>query len=199
MIIETEEHPDWYHHVEGMRCLILGTYPPSAKRRNYPFYYPNKSNRFWETLAKVADHQLVFTENEDAVVERIGLMEQLKVGVENLGHVIERIDGSAEDKKITIKEYRDILSIIKKSPKLRTILLTGYSSNTNTYDDFLRYLAQNGIHIERLKKPKAKDSFYITVESREIKVIVGNSTSRAALSVKDESLVEQFKLAIFNE
>ena len=123
MIVEIEEHPNWYHHVEGMRCLILGSYPPSAKRRNYSFYYPNKSNRFWDTLAAVAGRKLEFFDKESAVAERIGLMEELKIGVENLGQVIERIDGSAEDKKIKIKEYRDILGIIKEVQILRIFYL----------------------------------------------------------------------------
>jgi G:T/U-mismatch repair DNA glycosylase len=48
-----ECHPDWYYPVQGMRTLILGTFPPHPDKRHYEFYYPNRQNRFWGVMPKL--------------------------------------------------------------------------------------------------------------------------------------------------
>ena len=74
-----ERHPDWYYPVQGMRTLILGTFPPHKKKRKYEFYYPNNQNRFWKVMAEIASTELLQTEGTQAVEERRRLMTQLKV------------------------------------------------------------------------------------------------------------------------
>jgi hypothetical protein len=71
-----ECHPDWYYPVQGMRTLILGTFPPHPDKRHYEFYYPNRQNRFWGVMAKIASTELLQTEGTEAVEERKRLMTQ---------------------------------------------------------------------------------------------------------------------------
>lgn len=192
-----EKHPDWYHDVPQMRTLILGTYPPVSHRWSYEFYYPNKINRFWKILARIAETTLSNLDDKDkAKKERIAIMEKLQVGVQNLGKTIEREDGCASDNKIKILDYQDILTIIKKARYLENILLAGYSGKTNTYKDFLKYLDKHEIHYSIPKKIKAGDNFPIMVGEKVINVIVGNSTSTNAFKVSDDMLYRQFKEAI---
>jgi G:T/U-mismatch repair DNA glycosylase len=191
-----ECHPDWYYPVPGMRALILGTFPPHRDKRHYEFYYPNRQNRFWKVMAKIASHQIVFNAGTPAVEERKRLMEQLKVGVQNMGKTIVRDGKSSADKDIEITEFQDILAIINENGSLQTILLTGYSNKTSTYREFVRYLNEKQVRHNAPEKAKADDEFAAQFK-KPITCIVGNSTSMAAArGVRFERLLEQFKSAI---
>lgn len=196
MTKEIEFHPNWYHDIPNMRTLVLGTYPPGKHKWSYEFYYPNKLNRFWKIMAMAAETSLLEFKGLEAVNERKALMEKLQVGVQNVGKKIERKDRSASDDKIKILEFQDILGIIKKSPSLKRILLTGYSSKTSTYSDFMRYLEEKNIEHTYPSKIKAGETFAVTVNERVITVLIGNSTSTAARGITDAVLLKQFKEAM---
>ena len=138
-----EYHPDWYYPVQGMRALILGTFPPHNAKWDYEFYYPNSQNRFWDVMAKIANTKLSLNEGPQAVEERKRLMTQLKVGVQNIGKIIERDGVSSADNDIVITDFQNILGIINENDSLQAILLTGYSGKTNTYDSFVRILRKS--------------------------------------------------------
>jgi G:T/U-mismatch repair DNA glycosylase len=193
-----ETHPNWYRDVPKMKCLILGSYPPHEKRRHYPFYYPNSTNRFWNILAKIAKKELVYTkkltekEQLKAVEERYEIMRLLNVGIQNVGLEIKRKDDSADDNKITIEKFQDILSIIKKHNELEKILLVGYSAPNSTAKAFLKYLNSNDISY-KIEGIKVNAEFSINVFNRKIKCVILNSTSRRAGSVTEDDLLKQFK------
>lgn len=195
--IKKEEHPEWYYHIPDMRTLILGTFPPYKDKRDFEFYYPNNQNRFWNVLAKIENCTLKAHEGQDAVEERKKLMKELKVGVQNIGKIINRKGESSLDIDIEILEFQDLLDIINKSEKLEAILLAGYSGKNSTYQSFIRYLKINDIKHNAPKKPIAGCEFSIQCK-RPIRCIVGNSTSRSAVraGVSFEMLIEQFKKAI---
>jgi G:T/U-mismatch repair DNA glycosylase len=199
-----ETHPDWYRDVPKMKYLILGSFPPHESRRDYPFYYPNSSNRFWDILAKIAKKKLAYvkklTEKEKlkAVEERYEIMRLLKVGVQNIGLEIKRKNNSADDKDIEIEKFQDILSIIKKHNELEKILLSGYSAPNSTAKSFLKYLDSKNIPYNvKAKDIKANKEFSITIFSRKIKCVILNSTSRRAVGITEDELVKQFKRHFF--
>jgi G:T/U-mismatch repair DNA glycosylase len=193
-----ESHPDWYYPVPGMRALILGTFPPHADKRHYEFYYPNRQNRFWGVMAKIAKTELSVNEGPRAVEERKRLMTQLKVGVQNMGKTILRDGVSSADKHIEIIEFQDILGIVNGNESLQAMLLTGYYDKTSTYRSFVKYLAEKGIHHSPLPE-KVRAGYEFTAQFKKpITCIIGNSTSMAAAgSVSCEDLLKQFKSAIF--
>lgn len=197
-MINVEVHPDWYYPVDGMRTLILGTYPPHESRWSYPFYYPNRVNNFWPVMAAIQGLSLTSFEGERAVLERKKLMENVRVGVQNLGLRIERKGRGASDNDIRITEYQSILSIINSNTSLERILLTGYSGKTSTYKDFIKYLKQNNIKYSKPEEVKAGFEFILETE-RPIVCLIGNSTSPSARrkGVTVDILKEQFKKAIF--
>jgi G:T/U-mismatch repair DNA glycosylase len=192
-----ECHPDWYYPIQGMRTLILGTFPPHPDKRHYQFYYPNRQNRFWGVMAEIAKTKLLHTEGTQAVEERKRLMAQLKVGVQNIGKTILRDGKSAADQDIEITEFQDILGIINENDSLQTILLTGYSGKTSAYRSFVKYLAENQVKHCPLPE-KVKADYRFTAEfKRPITCIIGNSTSMAAArGVSFASLLKQFESAI---
>ena len=105
-----------------MHTLILGSFPPHKSKWHYEFYYPNKANHFWKILAHFGKHQLKYFEGSPAVQERQALMKTMKVGVQNLGRIIERKGISSLDTNIRLLEFHDVLSIIKAHPELKQIL-----------------------------------------------------------------------------
>jgi len=212
-----ETHPDWYRDVKDMKYLILGSFPPPEIRRDgkpgwdYPFYYPNSTNRFWKILARILDPNKPLksakklTENEklEAVEERYKIMCSLKVGVQNMGLEIERRNNSARDSDIDIKKFQNIRSIIESHKGLEKILLSGSSDPSSTAKSFLRYLKEewkDKFKDISYKDVKAKDievnydfDIFVFNRPKPIKCIVVYSTSTAARKVKEETLLKQFK------
>jgi len=194
-----EDHPDWYYPVRGMRTLILGTFPPHSGKRHYEFYYPNSQNRFWKVMAEIAKHQIVFNAGTPAVEERKRLMEQLKVGVQNIGKTILRDGESSADNDIEIIETQDILGIINQNDSLQAILLTGYSGKTSTYRSFVNYLAEKRIPHSPLPEKVGAGYEFTAHFKKPITCIIGNSTSGAAARVSGARLLKQFRSAIIRD
>jgi G:T/U-mismatch repair DNA glycosylase len=189
-----EIHPPWYRDVSPMRTLILGSFPPHPGKWAYPFYYPNRLNRFWKILADLAGTALLSGkgEYEQAVEERYAIMVKLEVGVQNLGYEINRKGKSALDTDIQIISFHDIVGIIETHPELERILLPGYSAFHSTARSFLRYLEQKEIETSAIGKMKAEEKFEIAFRGRTIECIILNSTSPAS-KISYEVLLEQFK------
>ena len=189
----TEEHPNWYKDVSPMRCLILGSFPPHPSKWAYPFFYPNRRNRFWKILADLAGESLQSTKDNRvlAVEERYCIMKKLEIGVQNLGLEIERKNKSALDTHIKIIKFQDIISIIETHPELERILLPGYSALNSTARSFIKYLQQNGIKISEIDQIKPDTIFKMDFNGRSIECVILNSTSPAS-RVKYDFLLEQF-------
>ena len=189
----TEEHPNWYKDVSPMRCLILGSFPPHPSKWAYPFFYPNRRNRFWKILADLAGESLQSTKDAKAlaVEERYFIMKKLEVGVQNLGLEIERKGKSALDTHIRIIKFQDIISIIETHRELERILLPGYSALNSTAKSFIKYLQQNGIKISAIDRIKPDTLFMMEFRGRTIECVILNSTSPAS-RVKYDFLLEQF-------
>lgn len=211
---ETEVHPEWYYDIPDMTTLILGTFPPPANdktkgghtSRHYDFYYPNKHNRLWPVLATLAGHDIKNDKDAEAVEERKQIMRHLKVGLQNMGKVIERKDKSAKDRDIEIKEYNNIFDIIDRhSTTLKTIVLTGHSGKTSTYRAFIDYINRESHDSNKAElilalgiKPQAELSFILKYKTNQFTCIIANSTSPLTRRhVSFEKLIKQFSKAVF--
>ena len=186
-----ELHPNWYRDISPMRYLILGSFPPSPERRDYPFYYPNLRNRFWRLLADVAGAKLSWKKT-DSDKERYAIMQQLQAGVQNLGQEIERKGKSALDTHIKITRFQDIRSIIEAHQELQRILLPGFSAEHSTARSFLRYLRETDIKHSAIELVRPENAFEIYIAGRSIDCVVLNSTSTAS-RIKYEVLLDQFR------
>ena len=189
-----EEHPNWYRDVSPMRCLILGSFPPHSTKWAYPFFYPNRRNRFWKILADLAGESLQSTKDNKALAvdERYSIMKKLEIGVQNLGLEIERKGKSALDTHIKIIKFQDIISIIETHPELERILLPGYSAEHSTAKSFIKYLQQNCIKVSEIDQVKADTLFKMEFKGRLIECVILNSTSPAS-RIKYDFLLEQFR------
>lgn len=176
-LFQREEHPNWYHNIPAMTTLILGSFPPHENKRDYPFYYPNTQNNFWKILSAIAGTTLQYWSGEEAVAERKVLMEQLKLGVENMGKTIQRKGSSARDTDIEIMEFHPVFSILDKHPELSCILLAGYSAKHSTFQSFCNYLRLNTVEFIPPANIKSGESFSFSYKGRRITCILLHSTS----------------------
>lgn len=91
--------------------LLIGTLPPE----NVKFYFSNSSNtRLWDILKSLNENKEIICHgsNELNEVEKIKLLDSLKVGISDIIYEYKRDDfKSTKDKHIEPKKYNDLLQI----------------------------------------------------------------------------------------
>lgn len=129
MVFDSETHPFQPFLPEGMRVLMLGTFPPSAKRWTMEFYYPNWINDMWRIMG------LNFFGNKDYFCDNqqkryhIDLIKQFltdnKIGMYDTGTKVSRLKGNASDKYLQIDSAIDLDSYVKRFPTIEAVMTTG--------------------------------------------------------------------------
>lgn len=191
---ESETLP-WKEYIpSNAKMLILGTFPTKKSNRTFEFFYPNKANRFWPTLARVANIPLTEFNGESAVIQRKTILDALQAGISDTGHKILRQKESSLDDNLFPIEFTDVFKILKEHPTIHTILLTSSSKGNSALNWLMAYCELNNMS---LKMPDGKLPREVTVDilNRKIKIIAVNSPSRAA-SISDEALYEMYSEVI---
>lgn len=199
----SETHPVWDIEIPEVKTLIIGSYLPRKEVRNFDFFYPNFKNRMWPTLARIAGAPLHINLSPSKLrQERVEILKALKVGMVNMGQRIERLKASSLDKDIRIKEYHDILGLLRAKPEVKKILLSGYSGYSSAFETFKRYLREEGLQCDwpKNKEKRALARFKLNFSDREITCVLMNSTSPASrkAGVTDDLLFEQFRQEILS-
>lgn len=127
--IPIETHP-WNPFVpDGARVLIMGTFPPQAKRWSMDFYYPNRTNDFWYMMGVIFfGHReaLLMPDGKRFNLEAIKrLLTEKGIALSDTGHRIRRLQGNASDKFLEIVEPVNLRGLIDIMPHLRDIATTG--------------------------------------------------------------------------
>lgn len=126
---ELEVHP-WEPFIpEGAKVLIMGTFPPQAKRWSMDFYYPNRTNDFWKICG------LIFLGDKDALclpgekkfdVDAIrGLMTTKGIALNDTARRVRRLKGNASDKYLEIVEPVPLYDLLARMPQCRAVATTG--------------------------------------------------------------------------
>ena len=126
-----EIHPWKWYVPAGAKSIIIGTFPPTFRNWSYNYFYPNKNNFFWRILARIAGKPLQYFSGEEAVEERRIILDQLKIGVSDMGKIIRRTDGNSSDENLEIVEYMDIFRILEEKPSLRKIIFTSSTGKSS--------------------------------------------------------------------
>lgn len=192
----TETHPNWFYDFSPMKTLILGSFPPHQSKHAFPFYYPNKQNRFWKVMSQISGIALQadFSDTEKVIEERKAIMRKLSVGIHDVALQIVRKNNSSLDNNIEIVTYQDIVSIVQNHPEMERILLLGFSAKSSAAYSFLKYLEAEKIKSEFPSdfSIKANNFFSVFIDDRKIECVILNSTSSAS-AVQVPQLVEQFR------
>lgn len=127
--LEIESHP-WPPFIpEGAKVLIMGTFPPQAKRWNMDFYYPNRTNDFWKIIG------LLFLGDKDALLipgtkdydeNKIrALLTENHIALNDTVRKARRLKGNASDKFLEVVEPVPIFDLMRQMPLCHTLATTG--------------------------------------------------------------------------
>lgn len=127
--IEIESHP-WEPFIpQGAKILIMGTFPPQAKRWNMDFYYPNRTNDFWKIMG------LIFLGDRDALLlpgqkdydlnAIVSLMTEKKIALNDTVRKARRLKGNASDKFLEIIEPVPLFELLQDMPDCHAVATTG--------------------------------------------------------------------------
>ncbi len=200
-----EEILPWKEYIpENANKLILGTFPTKKQNRDFEFFYPNKNNKFWKVLARIANKKLSnFEINEEgkllAIKERKEILDILNLAITDMGARVLRQNNSSLDNNLFPLEFTDVFSIIQNHPKIKTIILTSSSNKGNSaLSWFASYCLINKVNFQLNQKNK---NFPLTteiiLEGNIIKVVVVYSTSGLA-GKSEDFLVDLYKKVIIS-
>lgn len=196
-----ETHPNWFYDFTPMKTLVLGSFPPHQSKHSFPFYYPNKQNRFWKVMSVISRIELVasLSDAHKAMEERKAIMRKLNLGIHDIALKIKRKNNSSLDSNIEIVEFQDIISIINNHPELEQILLLGFSAKNIAAQNFIKYTENQKLLTKYPVdfKMGSENVFFIYNQNRQIKCVILNSTSSASRITLNE-LVSQFSKYINN-
>ena len=196
---KTETHPLKWIIPEGAKTLICGTFPPVRSRWSYEFFYPNKRNHLWPVLAAVAGKTLQHFEGQPAVDERKELLEQLKTGITDMGHTIERLVQNSADENLAIVEFMDIRQLLTDHPTIEKILFTSSSGKVSAVGWFTAYAKQVGWQFKFLKAARPwKAEFLFGGRMIQLRVLYSPSP-RAANRISREKLVDLYRNEILGD
>lgn len=127
--LEIETHP-WEPFIpEGAKVLIMGTFPPQAKRWSMDFYYPNRTNDFWKICGMIflGDKDALYLPEEKrfklpAIRE---LLTEKGIALNDTGRRVRRLKGNASDKFLEIVEPVPLYDLLSRMPECRAVATTG--------------------------------------------------------------------------
>jgi len=112
--------------------LILGTFPTAEINRGaYEFFYPNPNNDFWRVLFQVAEKKLDDYKQAEPIEIRKQVLEDLKLGIGDIGKKISRQKDSSKDDNLFPIEYTNIFLILETYSTIRKIIITSSSGGNS--------------------------------------------------------------------
>jgi G:T/U-mismatch repair DNA glycosylase len=127
--VNVEEHPFEPFLPVGARLLMLGTFPPAAKRWAMRFYYPNFTNDMWRIfgLCFFGDKQH-FVRQEEKTYDLgsiVTFLEKEGIALFDTATRIVRTTGTASDKDLQIVEETDLKAMLRQLPECRAVVTAG--------------------------------------------------------------------------
>ncbi len=124
-----ERHPFEPFLPTDAKVLMLGSFPPQAKRWSIEFYYPNFINDMWRILG------LIFFGDKDRFVDVAAKKFKLndivdfctKTGIAmyDTASAVRRLKDNASDKFLEVVTPTDIPALLRKIPRCQAIVTTG--------------------------------------------------------------------------
>ncbi|MCM1310626.1 MAG: uracil-DNA glycosylase family protein [Bacteroides sp.] len=126
---ELERHP-WPPYIpQNAKVLIMGTFPPQPKRWAMDFYYPNRTNDFWQIMGLIFLNNRYALYNQQtklydlAAIKR--LLDDKGIALNDTARTVRRLKGNASDKFLEIVEPVPLEELLAQMPRCRAIASTG--------------------------------------------------------------------------
>lgn len=124
-----ERHPFEPFLPENAKVLMLGSFPPQAKRWSMEFYYPNFINDMWRIMG------LIFFNDRNRFVDVAAKKFRLDdivdfctgtgIAMYDTATAVRRLKDNASDKFLEVVTPTDIPALLMKIPKCQAIVTTG--------------------------------------------------------------------------
>lgn len=127
--LEIESHP-WQPFIpDGAKVLIMGTFPPQAKRWSMDFYYPNRTNDFWKIcgLLFLGDKDALLSDDRKTYdIDKIrSLMTEKRIALNDTVRKARRLKGNASDKFLEVIEPVPLFALLSEMPGCHAVATTG--------------------------------------------------------------------------
>jgi G:T/U-mismatch repair DNA glycosylase len=195
-MLSSELHPWNWYVPQGAKSVIVGTFPPTENRWSFNFFYPNRHNHFWPILAHIAGRELQSFAGEEAVAERKSILQDLQVGVVDMGRAIYRKASCSSDENLHVIRYTDIFRMLDEYPSIRKLIFTSSTGNVNAVRWFKDYLTENG---QFYPLPKGPRPLYRKLQLRGKlyqTVFLYSTSPRVGATISPEALTELYRAAI---
>ena len=194
MELEIESHP-WPPFIpEGAKVLIMGTFPPQAKRWNMDFYYPNRTNDFWKIcgLLFLGDKDaLIIPGTKDYDIDKIrALMTEKHIALNDTVRKARRLKGNASDKFLEVVEPVPLYDLLREMPDCHAVATTGEKAGTILAEITGTEIPKIGEYVEATLPEE------LNLSSDKLEIWRMPSTSRAyplAVEKKAESYAKLFR------
>ncbi|RUA07368.1 MAG: uracil-DNA glycosylase family protein [Flavobacteriia bacterium] len=170
---------------EGATKLIMGTIPPprfstgELYAEDVNFCYGSKNGLLWPIMDRIFNLNLKYLNTEEAVVQRKNFLEKNKIGIYDIVESCMREKINASDQEMKNIKLRDVFSIFRKNPSVKTILFTGGNSKNGPEYLFRKYIKPYGVKMELISEMIPK-IYQFEFNNRNYKTISLISPSNAA-------------------
>ena len=127
--MQIENHPFEPWLPSNAHLLMLGTFPPAAKRWCIPWYYPNYQNDMWRIFGLIFfDDKLHFVDvaNKRYREDELKLFLREKgVAIYDTAQKVIRTKNTASDKDLQIVQPSDLDGMLRALPQCRAVLTAG--------------------------------------------------------------------------
>jgi G:T/U-mismatch repair DNA glycosylase len=186
-----ETHP-WTKEIpRGATKLFIGTFPTDQRNRVFDFFYCSSTNRFWRTLSAIVPNPSHDLNQGDPIENRKVLLQQLNLGLTDMGRKVLRQQGSSSDDSLFPIEFMDIIQIVIHYPELDTLIVSGDTQGNSSLSWFATFCELNGISFNA-KIFKKDGQGVLVMAGRSLKVVQAFSPSRLSRKT-DEELEENYR------
>ena len=127
--MQIESHPFEPWLPANAHLLMLGTFPPAAKRWCIPWYYPNYQNDMWRIFGLIFfGDKLHFVDVEKKCYREQMLKDFLRekgVAIYDTAQRVIRTKNTASDKDLKVVEPSDLDGMLRVLPECKAVLTAG--------------------------------------------------------------------------
>lgn len=167
--------------------LIVGTLPPPRfstgilKHGDVDFSYGSIDGQLWPILDTLFNLNLEFKNSKKAIDQRKQFLDKKGIGICDIVASAKREKIDASDLGMQDIKLRDLVRILKKYPRIHTLLFTGGASKNGPEYFFRRHLKVHNIQLKLVsdKIPRVHQ-FILPETNRTIKTVSLTAPSGAA-------------------
>jgi len=159
------------------------------------FCYGSRDGLLWPVLDRIFELSLKYENTSEAIQQRQDFLKSRNIGICDIVESSRRKKVDASDLGMQKVELRDMLEILRKYPKIDTLLFTGGNSKNGPEYFFRKYLKEQSAEIKlKIVSNKSPRVHQFILDGRSIKTVSLIAPSGAAnISIGSSELFKEMK------